>query len=123
MNSRSIVLGALSLGLLGSAAPAQLCTGADHWVCNLDQIYEGDTPFNHRGYSLSASGDWNDDGRNDILAGSFRPWDVDDPSDLPSSVAVFQGHALGAYWAAGRVGARLCQVQLGADLGSLSARR
>jgi hypothetical protein len=40
---------------------------------------------------MAGAGDWTGDGTNDILAGSFHPWDEENPSPLPSSVALYSG--------------------------------
>lgn len=45
------------------------------WACQADSLFQGTYRLLHAGYDLSAEGDFDGDGRRDVLLGGMNPWD------------------------------------------------
>jgi len=78
---------------------AQQCDGTDYWACTASRIIQGTVPNEHMGTSVSAVGDWNGDGINDILVGGTIGWDNGLPAE-PGRVELYLGSGTGGCSAA-----------------------
>jgi hypothetical protein len=51
------------------------------WACQAEHLFQGSYALLHAGYDVSMGGDFDGDGRRDLLLGGMNPWDRS-PADL-----------------------------------------